>query len=146
MKITKNFTLEELYKSATANRYKIDNTPKQEYKDNLYSLVLDVLQPIRDEWKAPIIVSSGYRCEKLNIKVGGAKNSDHTKGCAVDIHTVEDTVEKNKDLFNLILQMAKEGKIKCRQIIDEYHYNWVHLSINNKYNSWKENQVLHITK
>ena len=144
MKITKNFTLEELYKSSTANRLKIDNTPKQEYKDNLVSLAEDILQPIRDAWGAPLIVSSGYRCEKLNQKIGGAKNSDHKYGCACDIHTVEDTVAKNKDLFNLIVQMAKEGKIKCRQILDEYGYNWVHISRNNKYNSWKDNQVLHI--
>jgi zinc D-Ala-D-Ala carboxypeptidase len=33
----------------------------------------------------PFKITSGYRTEKHNKKVGGAKGSSHTKGCAVDI-------------------------------------------------------------
>jgi uncharacterized protein YcbK (DUF882 family) len=33
----------------------------------------------------PIIISSGYRSEEVNMKCGGAKNSNHLTGCAVDI-------------------------------------------------------------
>lgn len=144
MKLTKNFTLEELTKSSTAQRLKIDNTPSKKDIEYLTALCEKILQPIRDEWGAPIVVSSGFRCTKLNAAVGGAKNSDHRYGCAVDIHTVEDTVSSNKSLFNLILCMAKLGKIKCRQIIDEYNYNWIHISINNEYNSHKNNEEVHI--
>jgi uncharacterized protein YcbK (DUF882 family) len=33
----------------------------------------------------PVMINSGYRCSKHNIKVGGAKNSQHAKGLAVDV-------------------------------------------------------------
>lgn len=142
--LSKNFTLEELSKSATATRKKIDNTPTKEVTENLKKLANDVLQPIREAYGKPIIVSSGYRCPKLNTAVGGAANSDHKFGAAADIHSVSDTVADNKELFDLILKMAKEGKIHCRQILDEYNYNWVHVSCNHGANAKRDNQVLHI--
>lgn len=33
----------------------------------------------------PVLISSAYRCENHNRKVGGVKGSAHEKGCAVDI-------------------------------------------------------------
>ena len=144
MKISNNFTLEELTASTTAKEKKIDNTPNDKIKNNLIILVKEVLQPIRNEYGKPIIVSSAYRCDKLNKAVGGAKNSDHKFGCAADIHTISDTKEDNKKLFDLIVEMAKAGRIHCRQIINEYGYNWIHVSINSEYNSHRDNQILHI--
>lgn len=144
MNLSKNFTLEEMTKSATGQKFNIDNTPDAECLSNLKKLCDTVLQPIRDEWKQPIIVTSGYRCPLLNKKVGGAKNSDHIYAAAADIHTVSDTYTENKKLWNLIIKLKNEGKIKCRQIIDEYNLNWLHLSINHNKNSYKLNEVLHI--
>lgn len=140
----KNFKIEEFTESYKAKKLGIDNTPSPEIKKNIISLVDNILQPVRDEYGKPIIVSSGYRCEKLNKAVGGATNSDHKYGCAADIQSKEDTKEENKKLFDLICKMAKEGKIKCRQIIDESNFSWIHVSINNKYNSQKNNQILHL--
>lgn len=140
-----NFTIEELTKSSTAKKLKIDNTPSLEVKNNLWRLIKDVLQPIRNKWEKPILVTSGYRSKKLNNVLKGAINSDHVYGCAADIKTVSDLPEDNKKLFNLIVQMCKNNEITCRQIINEYNYNWIHISINNKYNKYKENQILHIT-
>lgn len=139
-----NFTINELTKSAAAKNLGIDNTPNLEIKNNLWRLIKEVLQPIRDAWGQPIIVTSGYRCQKLNRAIGGAINSDHVYGCAADIHTVTDTRDDNKKLFDLIIKLKDEGVITCRQIIDEYNYNWIHVSINNNYNKYKENQILHI--
>lgn len=139
-----NFTINELTKSSTAKRLSIDNTPNLEIKNNLWRLIKEVLQPIRDKWGQPIIVTSGYRCERLNKAIGGSLNSDHRFGCAADIKTVSDTREDNKRLFDLIVQMSKDKEIVCRQIIDEYNLDWIHLGINNKYNKYKENQILHI--
>lgn len=144
MNITKNFTYEEFTKSSVADARKIENLPNAEEREYIETLAETVLQPIRDEYKKPIVISSGFRCKKLNKAVGGASNSDHIWGCAVDIHSKSDTVKDNKELFDLIVKMAKDGKIHCRQIIDEYGYNWVHVSINNKHNNFKNNQVLHI--
>lgn len=144
MQLSKNFTLDELTKSATAKRLGIHNIPTTEETNYLKQLCQEILQPIRDAYGQPIIVTSGFRCLKLNKAVGGAKHSDHMFGCAADIHTVSDTIADNKKLFNLICQLANEGKIHCRQIINEYNYNWLHVSINNRFNSYKNNQVLSI--
>lgn len=142
--LSKNFTIDELTSSYSAKKRNIDNTPTAEIQKNLTELASKVLQPIRDAFGEPILVSSGYRCPKLNTAIGGVKNSDHLYGCAADIKTKSDTVKDNKRLFDLICKLAKEGKIHCRQILDEYNYNWIHVSINNKYNGKKDNQILHI--
>lgn len=142
MKITNNFSLEELYASSTAKKKGIDNTPSTKVIRYLEALANNVLQPIRDEWQAPIKVNCAYRCQKLNSAVGGAKNSDHLFGAAADI-TVG-SKEKNKQLFTLILSMVKQGKLKCRQVIDESNFSWIHVSINNEYNKYKDNQILHL--
>ncbi len=141
MKLSKNFTLQELVSSATASKYGIKNAPNAEQLQNLKNLAENILQPIRDEWNAPIKVSSGFRCPLLNKKVKGAANSDHIYGAAADIHTISDTIADNKKLWDLIIKMKNEGKIKCRQIINEYNYNWIHVSINHKRNSYKNNEI-----
>lgn len=77
------FTLRELTQSTTAYKYKIDNTPSAEIVEHLEEL-MDFMDGFRAYWGGPLIVSSGYRCEALNEKVGGAKNSGHKYGWAVD--------------------------------------------------------------
>lgn len=144
MQLSKNFSLEEMTKSATAKRLGIHNIPTTEETNYLKQLCQEILQPIRDVYGQPIIVSSGFRCTRLNKAVGGVSNSDHIHGCAADIHTVSDTIADNKKLFDLIIKMKNEGKISCRQIINEYRFNWIHVSINNRFNSYKNNQVLNI--
>lgn len=49
------------------------------------SFVADKLQAIRDHFGSPVTISSGYRTEKYNKKVGGASKSYHMKGQAFDI-------------------------------------------------------------
>ena len=141
MNISKNFTLRELTRSATADRLGILNEPTKSILANLKELAETVLQPIRDKWGQPIIVTSGYRSPKLNAAVGGAKTSQHMAGQAADITTVSDKVSDNYKLFELIRGMVEKGEIKVGQLIDEYGYNWIHVSTPHlKYN----NQILHI--
>lgn len=120
----KYFTINELTKSSTAQRLHIDNNPTQEVKDNLNALIDNVLDPLRELYGKPIIVNSGYRSFKLNKAIGGAKNSQHLVGQASDIRTVQNTKESNKQLFELI----KNSKLPFDQLINEYDYNWVHVS------------------
>lgn len=142
MQLTKNFTLEELIKSSTANRLGIDNTPSKEIVSNLTELSI-LLQKIRDIYNKPIIITSGYRCEKLNKAVGGSKTSQHRLGQAADIRSVSDTKKDNQELFNIILGMMIQKDIEVGQLIDEYNYNWIHISTPHlKVN----NQILHIKK
>lgn len=120
----KYFTINELTKSSTASRLHINNTPSQEVKDNLNKLIDNVLDPLRELYGKPIIVNSGYRCPKLNKAVGGARNSQHLIGQASDIRTVANTKESNKQLFDII----KNSKLPFDQLINEYDFNWVHVS------------------
>lgn len=82
----KYFTIEELVQSSTAKRKKIDNTPNEEIRENLIWFIDNVLDPLREAWGAPIHVSSGYRCEKLNKAVNGSKTSTHMSGLAADLY------------------------------------------------------------
>lgn len=137
---TKNFSYDELIASSTAKRLGLDNTPSEEEKEKLRQLAEDILQPIRDAWKSPIIVNSAFRSEAVNKAVGGVKNSQHRLGEAADI-TIGGK-ERNRKLFNFIYKLINQGKIKVGQLIDEYNYSWIHVSLprKNKVN----NQIIHI--
>lgn len=128
MKLTENFSLRELTKSATAERLGILNKPTKEVLANLQELASTILQPIREKWGEPIIVTSGYRSPRLNEVVGGARNSQHMKGQAADIRTVSDKVADNYKLFCLIKDMINTSAITVGQLIDEHGYSWIHIS------------------
>lgn len=51
--------------------------------------LIDVLEDIRAHFNKPVIVTSGYRTPEYNAKIGGVKNSQHTKGTAADIKVSE---------------------------------------------------------
>ena len=73
--LTDNFTKEELVASATAKRLGIDNTPSKEESEKLHLLASKILQPLRDAYRKPIRISSGFRCKALNKAVSGVPTS-----------------------------------------------------------------------
>ena len=125
MKLSENFTLEELIRSNAAERMGIDNVPKDEkVVENLRSLCLEVLQPLRDYVGAPVHINSGYRCPELNMAVGGVKNSQHCRGEAADIRIVSPKqgrewaawIEDNCRFDQMLLERNKSGAV------------WLHVS------------------
>jgi len=100
MKLSKNFTLQELIKSNTALRLGIDNTPSKEGIMKLTILATSVLQLLRDRIGA-LRITSGYRSPKLNTAIGGSNKSQHTKCEAVDIQYV-----KRGRMDNLLIYQA----------------------------------------
>jgi zinc D-Ala-D-Ala carboxypeptidase len=84
MKLSNNFTLEEFLRSQTAARHGIDMTPPDWVLENLQRLVDGCLQPLRDQVKASVNVSSGFRPLDLNSLIGGSKTSEHINGNACD--------------------------------------------------------------
>ena len=112
----KYFTINELTKSTTAIKRHIDNTPSKEVERSLTALVEKVLDPLREAYGKPIIVTSGYRCPKLNAIVGSTPSSQHVKGEAADIKSVQDTPEENKKLFDLIVKCELWGTASQAEI------------------------------
>jgi uncharacterized protein YcbK (DUF882 family) len=43
------------------------------------------LQSLRLKWGGPLIINSGYRCDRHNREVGGAERSLHRRGMAADV-------------------------------------------------------------
>ena len=84
MNLTQHFTLAELTASNKARELGIDNTPRPELVPRLV-MVAEMLERIRTTLNCPVVVTSGYRCEALNLAVGGSSTSDHPRGHAADI-------------------------------------------------------------
>ena len=118
----KHFTINELTRSATAQRLGIDNTPPAEALAHLEALVEHVLDPLREAWGGPIHVNSGYRCRALNKAVGGAAGSQHMRGEAADI-TVGSRLD-NARLYRLLQQLD----LPVDQAINERDFAWIHVS------------------
>lgn len=73
--------------------------------ENIKALVANVLDPLREKYGKPIVVNSGYRCQKHNLEVGGVVNSQHMKGEAADI--TAGSPEENKRLAEILEQNGK---------------------------------------
>lgn len=46
--------------------------------------LIEALETVRQYFMAPVVITSGCRCEKHNLDIGGSYNSQHTKGRAAD--------------------------------------------------------------
>lgn len=135
----KYFTVNELCKSSTATKKGIANVPSAEERANLEALIANVLDPLREAWGKPIVVNSGFRCERLNKAVGGAACSQHKTGEAADIEAVTRDPADNRRLFELVLKLG----LPFDQMINEFGYDWVHISFSR---SRRRGQVLEAKK
>lgn len=136
--LSDNFKLSELVKSDTARKKGILNQPNYKEIENLTRLCKELLQPIRDEYKKPIIVTSGFRNKALNTAVGGSSTSMHMQGLAADIMASDGN---NKALWNLIIKLRDAGKISFDQLIDEKKLSWIHIGLHPNKN---RNQILYL--
>ena len=84
MQLSDNFTLKELTKSQTATRKGIDNEPGTAEIENLIHLAKTILQPVREHFGKPVMISSGYRSPALCEAIGSSAKSQHAKGEAAD--------------------------------------------------------------
>ena len=126
MKLSNNFSLSELTKSQTATRKGIDNEPGTAEIENLIHLAESVLQPVREHFGKPVMISSGYRSPELCEAIGSSSKSQHAKGEAADfeIHGVDNKelatwISKNTEFDQLILEFYDEG---------DPNSGWVHCS------------------
>ncbi len=127
-KITENFTLEEMYRSETAERRRIDNRPSADIEANLEYLVKNVLQPLRDHFGVPIRVTSGYRSPALNRAIGGSSSSWHSHGCAADIQIPSGRVSL-KEVFEWIYRNLPYTELIAEGIDRNGRVSWVHVAL-----------------
>lgn len=132
MQLTEHFSLEELINSETASRRGIDNTPDAVVKNNL-TILASNLEVLRKLLGKALIISSGYRCPKLNTVIGGARDSAHMTGYAADF------ICPSFGTPDQIAKAIKASNIELDQCIMEG--TWVHVS----YAPTKRNQYLKAT-
>lgn len=126
MTLTDTFDLAVLTHSDTATRLKIPNVPSEEEKANLRKLYDNLLLPLVKAMPGELSVTVAYRCHKLNAKIGGKPNSQHTKGQAADLEYRENGVEMN----HKIIEKVRELGLEFDQCINERNGAWIHLSYN----------------
>lgn len=126
MKISEHINYKEATGSPTAIRKGIDNTPNPIILKRMQLVANKVFEPLRNHFNVPIKVESFYRCEELNIAVGGSKYSQHQKGEAIDIDDDFGGLT-NSEMFYYIA-----NNLKFDQLIYEAgngnNAGWIHVS------------------
>lgn len=127
MKLTNNFTLEEMSHSNTAKARGLENKPNPNQVDNLFKLCVRLLQPLRDIYKEPFVISSGFRSPEVNKAVGGVPTSQHMKGQAADVSV--------KEPRKLLAALLSSGLDFDQAILyQDGRNNFLHLSYNSGHN------------
>lgn len=121
IKLSSHFFLGETFRSDTAERMGIDNTPPEDViktmKDTAFEMEL-----LRSMLGTPITVNSWYRCLALNRALGSKDTSQHILGEAVDF--VSPLYGVPRAICKFILDHS--GNIPFDQLILEH--SWVHIS------------------
>lgn len=140
----KYFTIQELCHSDTANSLGIDNSPSPQIVQHLSELILMLLDPVREAWGTPILVSSGYRSLRLNKALKHASTtSAHLIGYASDLVPKNGKIEEFK---RFVPRWLKENNIPFDQCIletDGKGKQWVHLGLYNQRKQQRK-QVLNL--
>ena len=136
-KLSEHFTLGELTKSGS--HPEVYNIPSHEAIANLTNLS-KWLEVLRERAGTPIIINSGYRSPQLNRKIGGAANSNHLTGCAVDIRTsgMEQAIcyaailldisnETHQDFDELLIEKRSASPLGSSK--NRYGAVWVHFAV-----------------
>lgn len=155
LRLTEHFTLAEFERSATATANGINNTCPSQYVPTLQQLCKECLEPLRAFAGQPIIISSGYRCNALNVKVGGAYASQHTLGEAADIYIPKTPyTDWDDNLAHTDMEIAErwfnwiEANCNFDQLILETSNDrdyWIHVSCRKNIKA-NRHQILRLTK
>lgn len=135
LKAGKYFSIYEVVHSDVAEEKGIFNLPLDEKVIENLNYSCSRMDEIREQYCKPIYINSWYRCKALNTEVGGAENSKHLTGLAVDIRYDKELLEylkQNPQYDKLIIEKACKTK-------------WLHIQF--KRDRSKElNRVLSINK
>jgi hypothetical protein len=121
--ISKHITLQEATESATALRMGIKNVPNELELEAMKYVAENLFEPIREWYDKPIKINSFFRCVALNKAVKGSLTSGHVLGNSIDI-SGGNKIENKK-----ILDFIKTSGLKYDQVINEYDFTWLHISL-----------------
>lgn len=136
--ISAHITYQEAIHSETATEKHIDNTPPSSIVAVMSITAAKVFEPVRKRVSelrgkdSPITLNSFYRSPELNKAIGGAQDSQHTKGEAMDLNVNYPDFTRH-DLFELIRK-----EFEFDQLIYEGgtpdNPAWVHVSYSSTHN------------
>ena len=147
-KLSEHFSLGEMTK--TSYHPQDGNIPSRVHIENLINLCVNWLEELRSRYnllygqrkvtregvsqESPIVINSGFRSPEVNQKCGGAKNSNHLTGCAVDIHCAGK--EQAIRYACILLDIADGKKLDFDELILEKRGTtiWVHFAVRPKGN------------
>ena len=121
--ISKHISTAEATESATALRLGIKNVPNEAELEAMKYVAENLFEPIREWYNSPIKINSFFRCVALNKAVKGSLTSGHVLGNSIDI-SGGNKVE-NKKIFDFI----KTSGLDYDQVINEYDFTWIHISL-----------------
>ncbi len=119
--LSPHFTLSEMTHSQTAARRDIDNMPTDAALANMRDILCPGLEQVRALLGKPILISSGYRSQRLNAAVGGSAKSQHMEGLAADF-----TCPGYGSPLAVVHAIQQSG-IAFDQLLYEFDA-WVHIS------------------
>lgn len=126
--ISAHISYAEATKSPEAIRSGIDNLPNFDQLEAMQYVAEHCFEPLRAHHGAPIAITSFFRSAALNAAIGGARNSAHMRGEAIDIDAdVFDNGLTNAEVFNWLL-----ANVDFDQLIwefgDKMNPAWVHVA------------------
>ena len=141
----KYFTFSEFEGSDKARELGIDNRMPELVEAHVVELVDKLLDPLRDAWGAPLVVSSGYRCPELNKAVKGSKTSAHLAGWAADLVPESSDERGVQELVNFTIEWLTATGLPFDQMIFENVGNskWLHLGIRNLNGGQRKEMLLY---
>lgn len=126
IQLSKHISLDEMVRTSV----RLPNDPLPVHVEAMRELAVNVLDPIRDHFSVPLIVTSGFRCSAVNARVGGQPNSQHRKGEAADFHLLGQTGYVNH--FEIGQWVIDSGLLFDQMILEfcgsDGSSGWVHIS------------------
>ena len=114
-----------------SEHFRVKEFAQKDYKCDkilIESELVKVLEDVRTHFNMPVIITSGYRTTEYNKKIGGVKNSQHTKGTAADIKVK-------------MVQASEVQSYLNRKYPDKYgigkYKNFTHIDVREKKARWR---------
>lgn len=128
-RLSPNFTLAEM----CVTNQSFPNNPPPVVIEALTALCKNVLEPLREHFrkkyparKIAVIVTSGYRSDRVNAAVGGSETSQHRFGEAADIRIPG---IPNQEIWRYIADHLQYDQVIAEKLmVKNGNAGWIHVS------------------